>query len=113
MNDSPKVAGYIGYYGLSEWWFSTFSEEERDYINYRVRTMRAGPNALIEGTPFVSTYSTYDNVSFFLIILTSWFKHPKDNSIARRIALKALELADNIDDISWSLEQIIRLYYPL
>jgi hypothetical protein len=110
-NVTPKVAGIIGYYGLSEWWFNTFTEDERNYINYRVRTMRAGPNALIEGTPFIITNSTHNNVSSFLINLTFWFRTPKDNSIARRIALKAFELAEDIDDIGWSLAWIIRLHY--
>jgi hypothetical protein len=113
MNDSPKVAGIIGYYGLSEWWFSTFSEEERNYINYQVRSMRAGPNALIEGTPWINPDTSRYGVSFFLNNLTFWFRHPKDNSVARRIALKAYELADDLDNISAALGWIIRLYYPV
>jgi hypothetical protein len=27
-----RVGGYIGYYGLSDWWLSTFSREEREYM---------------------------------------------------------------------------------
>lgn len=110
-NINQKVAGIIGYYGLSEWWLTTFTEEERKYINYQVRTMRAGPNALIEGTPIIITNSTHNNVSFFLINLTGWFRKPKDNSIARRIASKAFELAEDIEDIGASLAWIIRSNY--
>ena len=110
-NVTPKVAGIIGYYGLSDWWLNTFTEDERNYINYRVRTLRAGPNALIEGTPFIPTRSTHNNVSFFLNNLTFWFRKPKDNSIARRIALKAFELAKDIEDIGSSLGWIIRSHY--
>jgi len=113
MEQTQKVAGYIGYWGLSDWWLSTFSEEERSYIKYKVRTMRAGPNALTEGTPFIITNSTHNNVSFFLVNLVNWFREPKDNSIARRIAMKALELAEEVEDISYSLSWIIRLYYQV
>jgi len=93
---TPKVAGIIGYYGLSDWWFNSFTEDERKFINYRVRTLRAGPNALIEGTPFIITNSTHNTVSSFLINLAFWFRTPKDNSICRRIAVKAFELAEDI-----------------
>jgi hypothetical protein len=108
MSNNAKVAGFIGHLGLSEWWFNTFTEDERNYINYRVRNMRAGPNALVEGT---SITSTHPNVSSFLSNLTFWFRKPQDNSIARRIALKAFELAEDVEDIGWSLAWIIRLYY--
>lgn len=30
---SEKVKGEIGYFGLSDWWFSTFTQEERRFIN--------------------------------------------------------------------------------
>jgi hypothetical protein len=112
MSDTKKVAGYIGYYGLSEWWFGTFSEEERNHIIYRVRTMRAGPKALIEGAPYIGR-STHSNVSFFLINLAHWFRRPEDTSIGRRIIFKAYALAEDIIDVGWSLEWIIRLYYPV
>jgi hypothetical protein len=112
MSNSQKVAGMIGIYGLSEWWFNTFSEEERNYMNLRYRT-RAGPNALIEGTHWTNPDSIHYGVSFFLNNLTFWFRHPKDNSIARRIAFKAYELAEDIENISSALGWIIRLYYPV
>jgi hypothetical protein len=110
MTETPKVAGYLGYYGLSDWWFNTFSEEERNYINHRFLT-HAGPNALIEGTPYIVRNSTHNNISYFLIGLTYWFRKPKDNDIGRRIALKSYELAEDVVDISWSLDWIIKLNY--
>jgi len=111
MCQNEKQAGLIGYWGLSDWWQTSFSEEEKDYITYRVRTMRAGPRALTEGTPFIPTNSTHNSASFFLVNLINWFTAPRDNSIARRIALKALDLAIDVDDVASSLKWIIRLYH--
>jgi hypothetical protein len=111
LNNQQKVGGYIRNWGLAEWWFDTFTNEEREYINYRVRTWRAGPDTLIIGNPRIDYKSTHSNVSYFLIGLVNWFKAPKDNSIARRIALKAYELAEEIEDISWSLNWVIRLHF--
>ena len=74
MEETQRVGGLIGYWGLSDWWLNTFSVEERSYINYQVRTMRGGPNALTEGTPFVVTNSTHKNGSFFLVNLVNWFR---------------------------------------
>ena len=31
----PNVEGYIGYYELTDWWLSTFTEAEREYIEQR------------------------------------------------------------------------------
>ena len=66
---------------------------------------------LFEGTPFIPKRSTHNNVSFFLINLTSWFRKPTENHIARRIALKAYELAKDIDDVNSALSWMIRLDY--
>ena len=111
MDQNNNTAGLIGYWGLSDWWQITFNEEEKNYITNRVRTMRAGPNALTEGTPFIITNSTHNTAAFFLVNLISWFKTPNENSIARRIALKALDTAVDVEDIGYSLEWIIKLFY--
>ena len=31
-HNPSKIEGYIGYYGLEEWWINEFSEKERNYI---------------------------------------------------------------------------------
>jgi len=114
MEDRRKVGGLIGYHGLSDWWLDTFTEEERTYILWRVRTMRAGPKALIEGDfSWMAKYpgSGPDAVSSFLNNLAFWLR--RDNSIARRIAIKSYEHAETVEDICSALGWLIRLYYQV
>ena len=35
MNKQEKVEGLIAFYDLQEWWFSSFTSEEREYIDSR------------------------------------------------------------------------------
>ena len=108
MSMDQKVDGLIGHFCLAEWWISSFTEHERKYILYRVRTWRAGPDALIKGD--MSFLKSSDPASF-LNNLTFSLRRPEDNSIARRVAQKALETATEPRDIHSALLWTIRLNY--
>ena len=86
--NKKKVAGYIAYYGLQDWWFSEFSEDEREYMTKRYMSHGGETRVLTEG-----------NISFndqpatsFLNALATWFRSPSDKSIFRRIHKKIDDL---------------------
>lgn len=79
------VKGEIGYFGLTEWWVSTFTEAEREYIDAKYQPMGAPPHTLTRGTIQYSTASSAQ----LLWGLATWFRKPEDFSIASRILEKA------------------------
>lgn len=93
--DNQKIEGYIGYYGLADWWLSEFTEEERQYIVDRFRPMGTGSggSSLIKGK-IASLEDTFGEhpVTLFLSGLAGWFRSKADSHIAERINKKMREL---------------------
>lgn len=83
------VEGLVSYYHLQDWWFSSFSEEERFYIDNRYEPMGLNPHSLTKGEIGFIT----QDITTFLSTLASWFSSSKDESIAKRIRQKLVELA--------------------
>lgn len=109
-----KADGYIGYFKLSKWWFKTFTKEERMYISKTYKpAMSSKPkyNVLIEGE--ISDLST--SPLSFLSSLSSYFKKPKDYSIASRILDKANDYVrrGEILNIHFFYLAQIRLHYSM
>ncbi len=42
---SPKVEGLLGYYGLADWWLSTFTPAERAHIEATYQPMGGRPGS--------------------------------------------------------------------
>jgi hypothetical protein len=105
-NDIPKIRGYIGYFGLSGWWIKTFTEDEKKYIveRYKRYHPRLGADSLLQGDALAAEYYT---ASSYLNFVTSIFKKPNDNTIARKIAKKALELAKEPYELHQALKWTI------
>lgn len=108
-----QIEGEIGYYGLVDWWLTTFSREERNHVENVFHPMGASLNTkpLTEGK---IEYSSGKG-SGLLWALAGWFNKSGDRQIARKIIQKAEELARNGDDIldlHFSLQQEIEIYYP-
>jgi hypothetical protein len=82
-----KVGGIIAYFGLEEWWFSSFTEEERIYIDARFQPLGSPPHTLTKGQ-YVSISSPAPE---FLNALNSWFRRPHDSKIAELIHKKLIE----------------------
>lgn len=106
----PKIQGEIGYFGLSEWWLSEFSEEERRYILETFQPLGSTGNSLIEGN-----ISHASNTAIKLLSsLAGWFKKKEDRTIAYRILKKAEELINDksdILDVHFLFQSKIQLYY--
>jgi hypothetical protein len=88
---TPKIEGLLGYYGLSDWWLSTFTPTEREHIEatYQPMGARPGTHPLTQGR----IGSTSQTAGDFLSGLASWFRKSDDASIAQRIRAKMDELA--------------------
>lgn len=107
-----QIEGELGYYGLVDWWLTTFSEEERKHIEDVFHPLGANPGSkpLTEGK---IDYSS-QNAAGLLHSLAGWFNKPEDREIARKIIEKAEELAQNGKDIldsHFTLQQEIEIYY--
>jgi len=88
MNKQEKVEGLIAFYGLQEWWFSSFTNDEREYIDSRYQPMGATPHTLTQGMIFELQQTAPE----FLNGFNTWFSSSKDSTIAERIHRKLTEL---------------------
>jgi len=97
------VQGYIGHFKLSEWWFSSFDEEERQYIElaftplgFRVIPEGTGPTAdehsLLTGSRGLQVYG---DAGSFLANLAEWLNKPECRHLARRVLEKAEAIASD------------------
>ena len=101
---TSETHGWIGHFNLSEWWFSAFTDAERDYIENvyaPIGGSSSGGLSQEKGTltngKFLGTSQT---VSGFLSSLSTWFrKTEQDRDIARRILAKSVEVSDPSKDI--------------
>lgn len=108
------VDGDIGYYDLSEWFLSAFTEEERSCM-----VRRYAPMGIARKYPLISGKigSSTGTVEQFLVGLLSWFRGPQDKSIYYRILDKLHEFTYDKDtgspkDLSnptWYVEDIKEL----
>lgn len=106
----PKIQGEIGYFGLSEWWLSEFSEEERRYILRIFEPLGSTGSSLIEG----EISHTSGTVIKLLSSLAGWFKKKEDRTIAYRMLKKGEELINeksDILDVHFLFQSKIELYY--
>ena len=88
MDTSEKVEGLIAFYKLQEWWFSSFTPNEREYIDNRYQPMGAPPHTLTRGEILERTQPAPE----FLNGLKTWFRSKADSTIAERIYQKLIEL---------------------
>jgi hypothetical protein len=99
IGDNLQIEGQIGYCGLVDWWLSTFTEEERAYIEEKFKPLSIGgsgnPRPLTQGKIWETTLTPANLLSG----LASWFRTPQDRHIARRMLAKAEQVA--VGDFRW------------
>jgi hypothetical protein len=105
---SDASAGLLGYYGLREWWDSTFSPEEQRFIEGRHQPLGGGLATLTEG----HISSTSQSAAGLLWALAGWFNKPGERHIARRVLSKAEEIANDAVDRHFVYSQLIDVTYP-
>lgn len=80
FSSRPKVGGQIAYFGLTHWWLSAFSEEERRHIDHML--------GIASGDV---TYSSGTAASLLSAVATNFHK-PGERRMARLMLKKAEEL---------------------
>jgi hypothetical protein len=104
-----KVAkGIIGYLGLSDWWYESFTDDERRIIAQTYDPL--GGCNLETGDVKYSAFSPFT----FLSGIASWFSKDESRSIAYRILDKAAEyLSATKDplDVHFYFQSQIEIYY--
>lgn len=125
IDPQPEQGGYIGHFGLSQWWQDTFTPEERQYMAARHRPVSASleipvqitdegsefsattgavkisgvvantSSPLVNGKPLIAKDRT---AAQFLFSLAGWFRRSQDRDIQRRILEKAGALAASTPD---------------
>ena len=110
LKRKKQIKGTIGYFGLENWWLSSFSDEERKYIENRFQPLGFSGGSL---TSVDITYTSQTNVGL-LQGLAGWFSKEEDRHIAYRILEKAEELSKNEEcvlDIHFLYGEKLKLYY--
>ncbi len=112
VKQSTRIKGRIGYFGLEDWWLSTFNENEREYIvkTFSPLTYGSSEDTLISG----NITDTSDTVVNMLSSLSGWFKKEPDRTIGYRLIKKAEDLITaktNILDLHFLYQHKIEIYY--
>jgi hypothetical protein len=111
FGQSPKPpAGFIKYFGLTDWWLTTFTEEEREKIVSTFQPLGLSPDPLIAGD---ITHASGTGAGL-LSTLSGWFRKREYKSIAFRIIEKAEELAPQAGVLErhFLYQAKIQTYYP-
>lgn len=108
---TPKIEGQIGFFQLTDWWVSAFTDEERELIEERYHPLGdSNSRPLTQG----KIYSTSQRPAHLLWGLATWFSSPSHRSIQQRILAKARELAEagqNPIDIHYTYQGLIQSFY--
>jgi hypothetical protein len=88
-----ETHGYIGHFKLSEWWFSSFDEEERQYIELTFtplgfRIIPEGARRIINKHSLLTGsrgLRVYGRAGSFLANLAEWLNKPESRHLARRV----------------------------
>lgn len=84
-----NVEGLIAFYKLQEWWSSSFTHDEREYIDNCYQPAGAPPHTLTQG----KISERKQPAPEFLNELNTWFISKSDITITERIHQKLIELA--------------------
>lgn len=89
LKPQPQIRGSIGYFGLGDWWLTTFSDEERQHILQVFQPLGSSGDSLTSG----SISYTSESAVGLLQSLAGWFTKDQDRPIAHKMLDKAEELA--------------------
>jgi hypothetical protein len=104
------IGGSIAYFGLRDWWLSTFTATERRHIQETYAPLGSSGDTLTTGTLDFTTETAVGLLSG----LSGWFTKAEDRSIAHRILAKAEELSEaepSILAIHFHHHSAIEAYY--
>ena len=98
-----EIHGYIGHLQLSDWWLSSFDEDERQYIELAFTPLGLGiihegarptaeGNSLLTGSRGLQVYG---RAGTFLANLAEWLNKPECRHLARRVIEQAEAIASD------------------
>lgn len=114
-----EVGGELGYFDHAKWWFSTFNQKERDYIERAYQPSRfqleIGEEEL-EDRPLTKgvILETDQTAAGFLLGLGRFLYQPEDYHVLKRILGKAEEMARKENDVQQLYdiyESMIQMHY--
>ena len=108
-----KIGGDIGFYGLADWWLTTFTEEEHRYMEQTFQPMSVGVGG--GHSPSLTTgqiLSSGRSACAFLGTFASWFHKPNDRHLAVKILDKAEQVPGDMLDRHFLYHHMIKTYYP-
>lgn len=112
---NEPTSGLLSLFGLTEWWNSTFTEAEQEYIESVYKPFGSDPSEkLLTGLQLVTGTKTTETSVSLLYGLAQWFNSKKDIDIAKRIIAKADELATPdlpVLDLHFHYSTVIQVYY--
>jgi len=110
-----QVGGFSKAHGLSDWWFKTLSEPERELLakvyepfGLGLPASGKGRRCLVEGE-FGSASSS--NCSF-VSTLATWVNKPKTRELAKKVVLESLNFDGSVLDRHFREQHIIQIFYP-
>lgn len=107
-----RSRGIIGAHGLSTWWVSYFSEEERQYIEQTYKPFSLPPveRPLTKGSGNMGTMG----IALILSGVATFFRKPEDYRIACKILNKAEELGGkDILGLHFTYQGMIETHYRM
>ena len=110
LRRKKKIQGFIGYFGLDNWWQSEFSDSERNKILEVYQPMGLGSSSLIEG----DISHTGQTAIGLLSGMVGWFYKQENRIIAYKIIAKAESLIttdSSILDIHFLYGEKIKILY--
>lgn len=110
LKGTTVTKGEIGFLGLSEWWLSEFSDDERNHIIKTFQPLGGSGESLIKG----EITSTSQTALGLLSALAGWFNNERDRTIAYRMLKKAEGLVTGKTDVlelHFLLSSEIEIYY--
>src|SRR6056297_1909916 len=104
------VGGMIGYHGLSDWFISSFGENERTRMEERWHPFGSS-GAVTLTTGQRDGKPSRDDTYHFLVFLAGWFDSKADASIGLRILEKAREYEGDVVKQHFHLMTYIQTRY--
>jgi len=107
--------GLLSLFGLPEWWNTSFTDSEKEYIESVYKPFGIDPSEkLLTGSQLATGTKTTETPVSLLYGLAQWFNNKKDIDIAKRIIAKADELVMPdlpVLDLHFYYTTMIQVYY--
>lgn len=111
-----RVGGAIAYHGLTDWWLTSFTPEEREYITDRYKPFGdPRPRPLTEGLVREVRHAdgSPSDATDLLTSLAGWFNNPRDRHLAKQMLLhaEALSAGSRVLTRHFLYSQMIEVFY--